>query len=105
MQVNLNKSLINNNDIKESPNGCYGICIISSLFDVINNIPINYNITKCSENEVDKKKVNETTGFLDQISYLSSNDVVIFDRWYYSNMLIKKLDDNNIGYIFRMKSK
>ena len=105
MQVNLNKSLINNNDIKESPNGCYGICIISSLFDVINNIPINYNITKCSENEVDKKKVNETTGFLDQISYLSSNDVVIFDRWYYSNMLIKKLNDNNIGYMFRMKSK
>ena len=82
MQVNLNKSLINNNDIKESPNRCYGICIISALFDVINNIPINYNITKCSENKVDKKKVNETTGFLDQISYLSSNDVVIFDRWF-----------------------
>ena len=104
MQLNLNKSLINNNDIKKSKNGNYGVCIISSIYDVINKIPINYNITKYNENNLNKKKVNETNGFLDQLSYLSSNDIVIFDRWYFSNSLIKKLNDNNIGYIFRMKS-
>lgn len=104
MQVNLDKKLINDNEIKKSANGTYGICIISSIYDVINNIPINYNITKCNKNNIDKKKVNETTGFLDQISYLSSNDIVIFDRWYFSYMLIKKLNYNKIGYIFRMKS-
>ena len=104
MQVNLNQSLINNNSIKASSNGSYGVCIISSLFDVINNIPINYNITKCDENNLNKKKVNETSGFLDQLSYLSSNDVVIFDRWYFSSALVSKLNENNIGYIFRMKS-
>jgi hypothetical protein len=56
------------------------------------------------ENEINKKKVNETNGFLNQLSYLSSNDIVIFDRWYYSDSLNKKLDENKIGYIFRMKS-
>ena len=104
MQINLNKSLINNNNVKKSTNGYYGISIISSIYDVINNIPINYCITECNENNLNKKKVNETNGFLNQLSYLSSNDIVIFDRWYFSTMLIKKLNDNNIGYIFRMKS-
>ena len=83
MQYNVDKKLINNNDIKSSSNNCYGICMISSIVDVINNIPINYNITKCNENNINKKKVNETTGFLDQLTYLSPNDIVIFDRWYF----------------------
>ena len=103
-QINLNKSLINNNGIKKSSNGEYGVCILSSIYDIINNIPINYNITKCNTNDINKKKVNETNGFLDQLSYLTENDIVIFDRWYYSNMLIKKLNKEKIGYIFRMKS-
>lgn len=104
MQINLNKALINNNDVKPSSNGYYGVSIISSLYDVINNIPINYGITKCNDNNLNKKKVNETNGFLDQLSYLTPDDIVIFDRWYFSEMLTKKLNDVNIGYIFRMKS-
>lgn len=40
MQNNLNKTLINGNDIKKSANGNYGICIICTLYNVINNIPI-----------------------------------------------------------------
>ena len=63
MQINLNKSLINNNDVKKSTNENYGISIISSIYDVINNIPINYCITECNENNLNKKKVNETNGF------------------------------------------
>lgn len=105
MQLNLNKLLINNNDIKKSPNDNYGIAIISSIYDVINDIPINYYLTKCQDKDIDKKKVNETNGFLDQLSYLSSNDIVIFDRWYFSQSLVKTLNENNIGYIFRMKSR
>ena len=104
MQLNLNKALINNNDVKQSPNGNYGISIISSMYDVINNIPINYSITQCNENDLNKKKVNETNGFLNQLSYLTPNDIIIFDRWYFSEMLTKTLNDKNIGYIFRMKS-
>lgn len=103
-QINLNKSLINNVDVKVSKNEKYGVGILSSMYDVLNEIPINYNLTKCNENEINKKKVNETNGFLDQLSYLSSNDIVIFDRWYYSESLIEKLNENKIGYIFRMKS-
>lgn len=40
---------------------------------------------------------------MDQLSYLSSNDIVIFDRWYYSDALFDTLNKNNIGYMFRMK--
>lgn len=104
MQINIDKNLINNNDVKSSNNANYGVCIISTLFDVINNIPINYGVTECNENNIDKKKVNETTGFLNQLSYLLPGDIVIFDRWYYSEMLIKILNEKGIGYLFRMKS-
>jgi hypothetical protein len=104
MQENLNAELINDNDIKSSKNGYYGVCNISSLYDVLNGIPINYNPTKCDQNDVNKKKVNERIGFLDQISLLSSNDIIIFDRGYYSEELVKILNDSNIGYIFRMRN-
>lgn len=104
MQLNLNADLINDNDIKSSKNGHYGVCNISGLYDVMNDIPINYNPIKCNQNNINKKKVNETTGFLDQLSLLSNNDIVIFDRWYYSESLVKTLNDDDIGYIFRMKS-
>ena len=103
MQVNVNKSLINNDDVKSSKSGNYGIVLISSLFDIMNKIPINYSPTKSTETNFNKKKVNETTGLLDQLHLLNSNDVLVLDNWYFSKNLQKTFVDNDIGYIFRMK--
>lgn len=50
-----------------------------------------------------KKKVSETTGLLDQLHLLNSNDILILDNWYFSKKLQKTFVDNEIGYIFRMK--
>lgn len=103
LQLNLNKELINCDDIKSSNSEQYGVALISSTYDVLNKIPINYNVTKSNENNFNKKKVNETTGFLDQLHLFNSNDVLIFDRWYYDTKLHKTMIDKNIGYMFRMK--
>lgn len=87
-----------------SKNGFYGVALISGLYDIMNNIPISYYPTNSDEDSFDKKKVNETKGFLQQINKLTDNDIVVFDRWYFSSQLHKILIDKNIGYIFRMKN-
>ena len=102
-QLNVNKSLINNDDIKCSKSGEYGIALISNLFDVMNKIPINYGLTKSNEINFNKKKVNETTGLLDQLHLLNSNDILILDNWYFSKNLQQTFIEKDIGYIFRMK--
>ncbi len=76
--MNVNKKLINNIDIKPSHNGKYGVSNLSCLYDVINQIPLSYYPTKSPLNELEKKSVNETNGFLQQISFLNSNDILIF---------------------------
>jgi hypothetical protein len=61
-----------------------------------------YNITKCSENKVEKRLMKQEV--LDENFYLSSNYIIIFDRWYYANMInSQKLNNKNISYMFRMK--
>ena len=104
MQLNVNKNAINNDNVKPSKNGFYGVALISGLYDIMNNIPISYYPTHSDEDSFDKKKVNETKGFLQQINKLTDNDIVVFDRWYFSTQLHKILIDKNIGYIFRMKN-
>ena len=37
------------------------------------------------------------------ISILTSNDIIIFDRWYHGKNLVDVLNNRGIGYIFRMK--
>ena len=95
--------MINNDDIKCSKSGEYGIALISNLFDVMNKIPINYGLTKSNEINFNKKKVNETTGLLDQLHLLNSNDILILDNWYFSKNLQQTFIEKDIGYIFRMK--
>ena len=96
--------LIDNRYIKPSKNGLYGICMISSMFDIVNKIPINFQLSLSTEEDIDKKKFNETKGFLDQIDKLNGNDVATFDRLYYSYALENKLRQKKIDYIFRMKN-
>ena len=69
----------------------------------MNNISINYGLTKSNEINFNKKKVNETTGLLDQLHLLNSNDILILDNWYFSKELQKTFVNKDIGYIFRMK--
>ena len=64
MIVNVNKKLINNDDIKSSKSGHYGSALISNMTDIVNRIPINYQVTHSSEKNFSKKKVNKTYGFL-----------------------------------------
>ena len=104
MQLNVNKNAINNDDVKCSKNKHYGVMLISGFFDIINKIPISYYPTKSDEEDFNKKKLNETKGFLQQIDKLNSSDVAVFDRFYFSDMFQKKLINKNIGYMFRMKN-
>ena len=102
-KLDILKSAVNGDNIKISKSGNYGTMLISSLFDVINNIPINYYSVHSDEKNFNKKKVNETTGLLEQLDKLNWNDVIIVDKWYYSKYLHKKFIEKNIGYMFRVK--
>lgn len=103
-QINVNRKVINNNDIKKSKNGKYGIVLISGLYDVFNEIPISYHKSYSDNDSFNKKKISETAGFLQQIDKLDKNVVTIYDRIYYCAMLHNKLIEKNIGYMFRMKN-
>ena len=98
-QYNVDSALINDSDIIASKRDDYGVCQIVVLYDVMNNIPINYSLAECTN----LSKANETNGFLNQIDYLSANDICIFDRWYHSKNLVEVLNSREIDYIFRMK--
>ena len=74
-------------------NYCQGI--ISCLYDINNKIPINYFLIKTR---------NEREAFRNQIKYLRSGDIVIFDRGYYSYDIVEKLEIIDVNYIFRLKS-
>ena len=104
MQIVADKKAINNNDIKKSKSGQYGVVLISGLYDILNEIPISYHKTCSDIGSFNKKKANESVGFLQQIDDLTNNDIVVFDRLYYSTKFHKKLIDKNIGYMFRMKN-
>lgn len=106
-QINVCAELINDIDIKRSSNGQYGVCNLSCLHDVINNIPITNCPTGCPITDLHKMKVSEINGFLQQLPYLADKTtkyIIIFDRGYYCKKLFKALNKNSIGYIFRMKS-
>jgi hypothetical protein len=77
-----------------SENKSYCKAIISCLYDIDNKIPINYYLFK---------KRDERDAFKEQIKYLRTDDIVIFDRGYFSYDIIDKLNNKGINYIFRLK--
>ena len=77
-----------------SDNKNYCKAIISCLYDITNKIPINYYLFK---------KRDERSAFKEQIKYLRFNDIVIFDRGYYSFDIVEKLNKIGVNYIFRLK--
>jgi hypothetical protein len=77
-----------------SHNKEYCNAMVSSLFDVINEIPINYSVFK---------HMNEADALIDQLKYLNKGDILIMDRKYFSYKLLRILNKHKIKVIFRMK--
>ena len=73
----------------------YTLSVIGGLYDVDKNIPINYT----HSNILDERKI-----FKSQLKYIKKNDILLFDRGYYSKELNDILDNMNVFYIFRLKS-
>jgi hypothetical protein len=71
----------------------YCIGLVSSLFDLNDEVLINYRLCK---------NHNEREGLLKQIKYLRSGDTLIMDRGYYSKNLLFLLNKMKIKVIFRM---
>ena len=93
--LNLFKKFNKNGFSYASSNENYCQGIISCLYDINNKIPINYFLIKTR---------NEREAFRNQIKYLRSGDIVIFDRGYYSYDIVEKLEIIGVKYIFRLKS-
>jgi IS4 transposase len=47
--------------------------------------------------------MDERKCFIEQLKYVRKNDILLFDRGYYSEELINILNNKNIDYIFRTK--
>ena len=88
------KSLHNDNLKFASKNNSYCKSILSGLYDVNNKILINYN------HFID---MDEREAFKSQFKYLKKNDIILFDRGYFSESLIDCLNKKNVNYVFRMK--
>jgi hypothetical protein len=87
------KSLQKEN-FKVSTNGNYCTALISTLFDIEREIPINYKLA------IHK---NERSLLLDQLDFLKKNDILVMDRGYYSKKLLFTLHNKEIKVIFRLK--
>jgi hypothetical protein len=99
--VNVDLKLVNDLDVKLSKSKQYGSMLIAISYDVINTIPINYYPIPSEDN---KKKSSETRGLIDQLHLFTSNDILIFDRLYFSDEVFEYLIEHDIGFIFRMKN-
>jgi hypothetical protein len=98
--LNVSINLVNNDTVTLSKSSDYGKVLLCNSYDVINNIPINYHITPISDN----KKKSENYGIINQLHLFGENDVLIFDRLFFSNKLMQTLIEHNINFIFRVKN-
>lgn len=78
-----------------STNKTYTHCAISGLYDTDSNIVINY---------THSVSLNEREAFINQLHYVKKGDILLFDRGYYSNDLMRTLNYHGINYIFRIKN-
>ncbi len=94
-KINLLRSLgKDNNGYKLSKNKSYTTALISSLYDIDNKIPINYAIFN---------HFNERKALISQLKYFRPGDILVVDRGYYDEKLLKILIDNGLYVVFRMK--
>lgn len=89
-QLNFLYSL--NDNLKANKHNTYTYANLSCLFDVELKIPINYMMSNEDERSL----------LIKQLTSLNNKDILIADRGYYSNDLIKKLNENKINYVLRI---
>lgn len=85
--------LLEEEGFKLTKNKTYVNASINGVYDVLNNLLIDFELSKKSEEDAYKR----------QLTLLRKNDIVIHDRKYYSNYLLSALHSKNVHSIFRMK--
>ena len=90
-KVYFKKSL--SKDFKLSKNKNYTTGNISYLFDIDYKIPINYLLSK---------SFNERQLLIQQLDYVTNNDIIIADRGYFFDELINKILEKKSNFIFRV---
>lgn len=91
-KLSLNKKV---DGFKLTKNNKYKKCLLNTLYSVNNKTPIGFDLSD---------GFNENKSFLDNLmKYIKKNDVIIFDRGYFSSKLIKEIDNKNANFICRMK--
>lgn len=65
---------------------------ISGLYDIEQNIPINYNLVTHK---------NERKALIEQLVHYKG-DILVLDRGYYSSELVNILEEKEINYVFRL---
>jgi DDE family transposase len=77
---------------KESQNTMYSTTLINSIYDVTNQMVLDFSVCKHE---------NERQAFYEQLPYLKKGDIILLDRGYYSESLIKNLSERKIDFVFR----
>jgi hypothetical protein len=85
--------LLFNEGFSLSKSGNYCTALISTIFDVEREIPINYRLSTGK---------NERKTLIEQLKYIKSGDILIMDRGYYSHELLYRLNNLGIKVIFRL---
>jgi hypothetical protein len=91
--ITLLKSLTKDG-FKVGPNGDCCTALVSTLFDVQREIPINYHLFK---------NTDERAALIEQLQYLKKDDILIMDRGYFSMKLLDRLTQLNVNVVFRLK--
>lgn len=91
-KLSLNKKI---EGFKLTKNNKYKKCLLNTLYSVNNKIPIGFDLSE---------GFNENKSFLDNLmKYIKKDDIIMFDRGYFSKKLIKEIDNKNANFICRMK--
>lgn len=93
-KISLNKRLENDNYKKFNSKAYYPSGLLSCLYNVDSHLIHDFIFTK---------SFSERDRALEHIEKLEENDVVIFDRGYFSYLLMRKIKDQNAHGIFRLQ--
>jgi len=93
-KVSLKKRLEKDNYKKFNRSAYYPSGLLSCLYNVDTHLIHDFNFTK---------SFSERDRALEHIEKLEKNDIVIFDRGYFSYLLLRKITDKNAHGLFRMQ--
>ena len=94
-KVRLSKRLEKDNYTRFNESAYYSSGLLSCLYNVDTHLIHDFNFTK---------NFSERDQALEHIKILEENDIVIFDRGYFSYLLLRKIVNKNAHCIFRMQN-